>query len=117
MSTPQIIISLSPQGELVTELPGLNGSRRKINLKQENTFTLIVENAIECLKAFQSHYELETEYNLLASKTVHKGTKEEKEKNLAKDRLKSAKVKIENTNSTIAALTSTCLSSTIIGLL
>ncbi len=30
---PQIIVSLSPNGELVAELPGLNGSRRKVNLK------------------------------------------------------------------------------------
>ena len=32
MSSPQMIISLSPTGELVTELPGLNGSRRKVIL-------------------------------------------------------------------------------------
>ncbi len=50
MQTPQIIISLSPQGELVTELPGLNGSRRKINLHVKQQSQLAIENAIETLR-------------------------------------------------------------------
>lgn len=31
--TPQVLISLSPEGSLVAELPGANGSRRKVVLK------------------------------------------------------------------------------------
>jgi hypothetical protein len=50
MTTPQIIISLSPQGELVTELPGLNGSRRKINLKVDQKSDYAIGNAIQTLR-------------------------------------------------------------------
>ncbi len=50
MTTPQIIISLSPQGELVTELPGLNGSRRKINLKVDQKSDYAINLAIQTLR-------------------------------------------------------------------
>lgn len=48
-SSPQIIVSLSNQGELVTELPGLNGSRRKINLKQSETSKPAIAYALSVL--------------------------------------------------------------------
>ncbi len=50
MSTPQLIISFSPQGELVTELPGLNGSRRKINLKINQKSNLAIAFATQVLR-------------------------------------------------------------------
>jgi hypothetical protein len=102
--TPQLIISLSPQGELVAELPGLNGARRKVELQKESQFALACENAIECIKAFQSYQELENEYNFLAGKTTHVGSKEEKEKLMAETKLNAAKLKLQSANSTIAAL-------------
>jgi hypothetical protein len=102
--TPQLIISLSPQGELVAELPGLNGARRKVELQKESQFALACENAIECIKAFQAYQELENEYNFLAGKTTHVGSKEEKEKLLAETKLNAAKLKLQSANSTIASL-------------
>ena len=33
MATPQVIVTLSPQGDLIAELPGLNGSRRQVPLR------------------------------------------------------------------------------------
>lgn len=54
MTIPQLIISLSPQGELITELPSLNGSRRKINLKINQTSLNSIETAIEILRQIGS---------------------------------------------------------------
>ena len=104
MANPQIIISLSPSGNLITELPGLNGSRRKIELQKESEFALSVENAIELIKSFIKIDELQSEYNSLASKTTHVGSKEEKEKLRAEERLKTARLKIENASLVIASL-------------
>lgn len=47
---PQLIISLSPQGELICELPGLNGSRRKINLEANKTSNAAIANASKALR-------------------------------------------------------------------
>ncbi len=101
---PKLTISLSPIGDLVANLPGIDNSFRKIKLQETSKFTLAVGNAIECIKAFQNFQELEFEYNLLASRTTHVGSKQEKEKLVAFNRLNVAKLKMENANLVIAAL-------------
>src|SRR5512142_2702625 len=42
MSTPQLILTLAPGGQLVVELPGANGSRRQVKL--EGSAESIVSN-------------------------------------------------------------------------
>jgi hypothetical protein len=56
--TPQLIISLSPQGELVAELPGLNGARRKINLnanKQSNSAISFASQTLRDISNLQAN--------------------------------------------------------------
>ena len=50
MATPQIIITLSASGQPVIELPGLNGSRRKINLEPKSSSIVAIGIALEVLK-------------------------------------------------------------------
>ncbi len=50
MTTPQIIITLNPQGDLTAELPGLNGSRRKLPLGSNAKSQEAIANALEVLR-------------------------------------------------------------------
>jgi len=118
MTTPQLIISLSPQGELVTELPGLNGSRRKINLQEPSNTSLGIENAIELIEALLNLNELQSNYNFLASKTTHLGSKEEKAKQLTLTKLQTAEIKISEAAKTISNLnTILSLNDTTVGII
>lgn len=59
MTTPQIILTLSSQGELVAELPGLNGSRRKLNLNTNKKSDEAIANASQILRDI-SNIEVDT---------------------------------------------------------
>lgn len=50
MSVPQLILTLNSSGNPVIELPGLNGSRRKIELEPKHESITAIGNAIEVLR-------------------------------------------------------------------
>jgi hypothetical protein len=59
-NSPQLIISLNASGNLIAELPGINGSRRKVDLVSPQDFTYTISNAILALQAVRDLDELNT---------------------------------------------------------
>ena len=50
MAIPQVIVTLSPQGHLQAELPGANGSRRRVDLRADSavkTLTRILQGQLQ----------------------------------------------------------------------
>ncbi len=79
---PQLIISLSPSGDLVAELPGLNGARRKINLVANQQSNSAISFASQVLRDIS---------NLSASTTgITDATKASDLLNLLQNKMKSA---------------------------
>lgn len=109
MATPQVIVTLSPQGNLVAELPGLNGSRRKIELSSpaRSDYTQALANSIQTLEAIRDLSEL----NQAASDRRAKAHETSKPEDIllahqAEEIARSASLKAQNLNSCIAALSS-----------
>jgi hypothetical protein len=48
---PQLLLTLSPNGELIAELPGLNGARRKVEIQAETCYDTITRILHSQLKA------------------------------------------------------------------
>lgn len=83
MPVPQVIVTLSPSGDLIAELPGINGSRRKVDLISPNSFVEILSNTILTLQAIRDKQDLDIE----ASKAAKEAEKSYNEKTVRKARI------------------------------
>jgi len=107
MPVPQITITLNPQGDLIGELPGLNGSRHKIPLNPPPNFTKIIGDTIQTLTAIRDQHNL----NIEATETTEIFKKHNTSENKliaqrASEKAQTANLLVQNLPATIAALTS-----------
>lgn len=108
MSVPQIIVTLANNGDLIAELPGNNGSRRKLELTTPQNFSNTISNTILALQAVRDLSEL----NILASEASQKAANsKEKDKTeltrkarIARDRANLAAHLAGDINQTINSL-------------